>query len=408
MRTSVLSAANSDISDRCNRFIVKIRSFPKLEFTYITTTANSAADCLSRYPELAKFDNKPETAENKATKETNTVEARATQVNLDNSHQETKLRLEKIHLDNGHMCASRCISILKMHYPTSVVPKSLISDVFDNCSYCLKNRRLAPENMVGEMATPKAPNECLHWDHFTPGGFDATNNAKAVLSMRDSYSRFTILKPCAGYSHSEALQHLRDYCAIFGPPKTLRTDNFFISEVTRDFCSRHNIQLIPTAAYRPQNNGLIERVHKDVRKLLPLCMEKLGITNNNFCDALPMVSQIINNNICATTGVTPNSLHLAGDTDDLSRNKNLPKYDQIRTKIITAKDKQSRPLSGPFKETELEAGDAVWAFLKDNNNPVPAIILQDHGQMVNIRKCSDHEKRFKEIPIHKSRVSIRV
>ena len=176
------------------------------------------------------------------------------------------------------------------------------------------------------------------------------------------------------------------------------------------------INVLPTPVYRPATNGQVERVHRDLRQLIPLALEQYNFPSNRWSDILPIVANWVNTNVHSTTKFPPELVQLGRSTLDAFDPSNC-KYHfgnlnelwlRVKENITKAQEANRHDPPTGTVHTELKAGDKVWAFLKDAKDPVPAEVLVDKGATVTISKISGTNHRFDEIPIHKSRLSLRL
>ena len=393
---SHLNSASVETTARALRFIQRIHSTPNCTYSYIKTNLNPA-DCLTRDLKISSV-----------TESENAVADVGIQAGPGDTKEVTRRRLENLHSDYGHLGQNRLTQLAKLVFPFMSVPKDVAKSVGDNCPSCVKDRRIGSASAIGKMSIPSGPNEIIHIDHFDPAGRDAMHRRDAILSVRDSFSKFTCLYPCKGHSHSEILEHLRSHVMIFGPMVKLRLDNALNSTAMRNFAELYGFELIPVPAHSPKTNGQVERVHADIRKILPLTIDRLKLRGDNWVDALPRVTNIINSCPHSVTKMAPEEIQLNFSTSDALRSKKVEKFKEIKERLKTAQEKCARPQAGPFKETTLAAGQAIWAFGKDGALPVPAVVLHDHGKSVEIRKCDESLTRHREISLDKDHISIRL
>ena len=151
---------------------------------------------------------------------------------------------------------------------------------------------------------------------------------------------------------------------------------------------------------------MVERVHADLRRLLPLTTNHMDLSENNWVDALPRVCNLINSNLHAVTKLTPNQImlgHLNIDSDSTNQAK---RWTEVHERIEKAKTKTLKPLAGPFAECTLDTGTPVWLFL-NHKEPVPGVVILDKGDTLEVQKMDGTSGRFLQVDIHKSRVSLR-
>jgi len=234
---------------------------------------------------------------------------------------------------------------------------------------------------------------------------------KTVLSLKDSFSKFVCLHACKTYSHYEITNVLSNYIAIFGAPQNIRCDNALISKELESFCKRFNINLKPTAVYRPQSNGQIERIHREVHKILADLTQKLSKPRNRWCELIPLVANVINNSPHTVTKFCPSDLQLGRLTGDNVNSTNFSNrtaeiFKAVKQRLERARDNQTKEIKGPFKRCSLESGTKVWLFL-NKTGPIKGVVVSDLGDNTIIKKLDYVGTRFETITVHKSLVSLR-
>ena len=421
---SAINSSKTSLSPRALKFVMRIQNSPNCTFSLIGTKVNSASDALSRglvfnteaspveSPDTTA-DSDPEEVEvvlrsgNKSAQTSDKQNKNSTAQTMgEYLDEEMKKRLLTLHTNQGHLKAKRMNDIIKFHFPFLKASAEDLKSIVENCAHCMKLRRCGSASCIGRLPIPKTPNDTLHIDHFSPSGRDALCRKKAVLSLRDSFSKFVSLFACTGYGHSEILGHIRTWCTIFGAPKTLMMDNALESTAMKNFCEYYGINLIFVPAYRPEANGIVERVHRDIRQLLPRAIDQLGLRDTNWTNALPRVCAWVNSNTHSVTGRSPNEIHLGYNDLDFDLNS-ADRWTEIFNKLQTAQDKMQRENAGPFRDTKLLPGQEIWAFL-GKKDPIPAVIVEDFGKTVYIDKLDSSLTRFQKIPLHKSDISIRL
>ena len=92
----------------------------------------------------------------------------------------------------------------------------------------------------------------------------------AYLSIIDcGPSRFTIWRQLNGESAVEVCEHIKNICVEHGPPYTILVDNgsVFKSAQFQAVLLKWNIQVHYRAAYRPSGNGIVERIHRTIKRI---------------------------------------------------------------------------------------------------------------------------------------------
>lgn len=99
-----------------------------------------------------------------------------------------------------------------------------------------------------------SPFERVHADHFVFEG-------KTFLVLVDDYSNWIEVYPNKSSDTESVIRSLRQFCATFGIPKLLVTDNgtAFTSKLFKTFCKVNGIEHKTSPPYHLQSNGLAER-----------------------------------------------------------------------------------------------------------------------------------------------------
>ena len=95
-------------------------------------------------------------------------------------------------------------------------------------------------------------------------------NHQWLLHVIDHYSQFSWLFPLQSKTSEQVLQSITQLFWQIGFPKKLHTDNGkeFKNENMKDFCQRHQIELVHGAPRTPQTHGLVERNNRTAKENL--------------------------------------------------------------------------------------------------------------------------------------------
>ena len=87
--------------------------------------------------------------------------------------------------------------------------------------------------------------------------------------------------------------------SVFGPPETLHSDQGkeFETELVKELQSVFGYKKTPTAAFRPQGNSVLERVHSTAHNMLAMYN---NLSFDNWAELLPLV-QLAHNIAYSTT-----------------------------------------------------------------------------------------------------------
>ena len=155
----------------------------------------------------------------------------------------------------------------------------------------------------------------LHIDTVGPFPLDNTG-ALHIVVIIDNFTRYTTLHPAPNVSAEEAAIALFKHCCVYGVPDIIHTDqgsqycNSLISSLTACFKIKHELSI----AYSKQQNGIVERVNKEVgRHLQMLC--SVPEQSKTWASMIPLVQRIINSTNHVAIGFSPAQLVFGGSID---------------------------------------------------------------------------------------------
>ena len=129
-----------------------------------------------------------------------------------------------------------------------------------------------------------------------------------ILSVIDHLTRFLVLIPIKSKEASVVVRHLIDRVfSVFGPPETLHSDQGkeFENQLVKELQSVFGYKKTRTAAYRPQGNSVLERVHSTVHNMLAMYS---NLACDNWAELLPFVQLAHNTAYSKTLEETPHYL----------------------------------------------------------------------------------------------------
>ena len=188
--------------------------------------------------------------------------------------------LRKVHPDKSMACAAY------------VITDDDIKEVHDICHFGVQrtSEMLAEKfgNNVSKPHVKRIIEQCERCSRIDPSqkhrparGFIQTSNVwdrlamdithvdgKPYLSVIDTSSRYTVWRRLYNESAREVCRNVNQVFSEFGPPATVLSDNGTVFH-SRDFVSmmrRWSVEQLFSGAYRPQGNGMIERVHRSIKR----------------------------------------------------------------------------------------------------------------------------------------------
>ena len=110
------------------------------------------------------------------------------------------------------------------------------------------------------------------WWYLPPELNSENNNYKYILDIVDHFSKYTnsfLLNTKNAY---EIYPLIKNFMNTYGYPKYLITDNGteFKNKLIKSLCDSNNVKFIHGLPYRPHSQGVVEHVHRIIKKGL-LC-----------------------------------------------------------------------------------------------------------------------------------------
>ena len=275
----------------------------------------------------------------------------------------TRLEVARIH-ERHHFGVDRTCELARQCLGQHIT-RRLVKAVVSECRQCAMIDPAVNFNwQKGTLATS------VVWQRLA---LDITHvGGRPFLSCIDCCSRFTIWRLLKDESAKEVSTHLARIFAEMGPPEEVFTDNGTVFRATelRNLCDVWAIKADYSCAYRAQGNGLIERIHRTIKRMVARSgrsIEEMAFWYNatrSERSASPF--EMMFGAKPRMPGVTdrrqevertwPATLQAANDTrSDVERNPFVV-GDQVFLKTDSRCDK---PWSGPHRVTEIRSSVSV-------------------------------------------------
>lgn len=139
-----------------------------------------------------------------------------------------------------------------------------IEDLVKQCAGCQQNRSERPAVFLHPWEHTKNPWERVHLDFAGP------MRGRYYLVLVDSHSKWPEVVPMRDITTSATIRELSSIFARFGIPVQLVSDNGpqLTSQEFENFLQKLGVKHIRVAPYRPQSNGLAERMVQTVKNSL--------------------------------------------------------------------------------------------------------------------------------------------
>ena len=205
----------------------------------------------------------------------------------------------------GHFGMGKTKARLRMTYWWPAMDRE-VEELIKKC-YCCERLPIR-DSPVGEVEWPTTPWTHLAIDIAGPK-HDANGLSFYVIALIDLHSKFVQFKLTKTITSSDVISFLQKSFSQFGYCLKLTTDNGvqFVSSQFVDFLRSHGIIHIRAAVFNPQANGAIERVNRNLKKVLTNCQkEKLAL--HKISESLETYVFNYNNTPHGTTSCTPSQL----------------------------------------------------------------------------------------------------
>ncbi|GFW17850.1 transposon Tf2-6 polyprotein [Trichonephila clavipes] len=132
------------------------------------------------------------------------------------------------------------------------------------------------QSSLSTFALPDVRFAHIHIDYIGP--YPPSKGHKYCLTIIDKYTRWHEIIPTEDMlAETTARALLNGWISRFGTPVTIATDQGtnFESSLMRELTNMMGSHRIHSASYHPQSNGMIERFHRHLKKVLLLPMRTL-------------------------------------------------------------------------------------------------------------------------------------
>ena len=297
---------------------------------------------------------------------------------------------------SGHPGKEKAYRQAQLKYYWLDMRKQIYNHI-DNCHVCaqMKGHTRTPAPMLS-YPIPQKPWERVHIDTLELPMSE--NGYKYLLVIIDYFSRYAIIKSmkCKN-AESIAKILLEEVICPFTTPTTLISDNGseFNNSILVELCKLFNIKKVNIHVYKPESNGVVERLN---RKIIT-CLRNLINPHSISWDLwIPLVTCSLNTQINSATGETPHYIIFGVDKVlpySLLESKSSPIYnydDYILTRI------------NKFKEIYQRVRDHMKQYSEDirmqqhkrartiNIKPGDLVMIKLHTPIGNSNKLSPQFK----------------
>jgi hypothetical protein len=260
-----------------------------------------------------------------------------------------------------------------------------IKEYVKGCEICAKRKAVgANKAPLNPIPPPKDVWQTMAMDIMGPLVESGRERNQYILVMGEYLTRYVITAPMPDQTaETVARTFVNNVVLIHGVPETVLTDQGtnFQSELMNIMYKQYGITRLKTTAYRPQCDGMVERVNRTLADIIASYVSKEPTTWSDF---LPSATFAYNTAVHSSTGYTPFYLMYgreATEPQDMIkpvRNRNMTDVNMIfsqmwydalditKEKLEEAKEKQKAYYDRNTKRIEFKIGDKI--LLKEMAN----------------------------------------
>lgn len=245
-----------------------------------------------------------------------------------------------------------------------------------NCEPCFRITREFHELPMARTTMPDEMWQRLAIDH---GGPYIAWGGRHVLVVEDYCTRYVVTTVVQSTDTATTVKALGDIFETFGYPKSIRSDNGpAFGNAFGGWCKERGIVPEKSAAYDPQQNGMVEFFMKKIDKAL----RAAGVEKSSYDEMLRLAVRAHNATRHGVTKAVPEELFFAR-----SVKRNLPVLPAYQHEPVTLlEEARDCDASGKWAQKNIE----------DEKRRASASVVQAGDVVV----CADKRRRLKTDPIY--------
>ena len=217
--------------------------------------------------------------------------------------------LNGCHRDAGHQGRDRTLSLLQERFWWPGMAKQM-RQVIKTCRHCLQYEGSNPKAPLCPIVAT-TPLDLLHVDFTsieTTMELDRSPRVANVLVFQDHFTKYVLAYVTPNQTAKTIAKFLYGgFISIFGALARLLSDRgtSFTSSIIWELCEILGVQRLRTMPYHPQSNGLVERLHQTIMRMIG----KLGEDKKaDWPSHLAEIAHAYNATRSAVTGYSPHYL----------------------------------------------------------------------------------------------------
>ena len=334
----------------------------------------------------------------------------------------------------GHLGVKKTAARIQRRFKWHKMGKD-IKEYVSGCDICSKRKAVGTSKApLNPIPPPESVWQTMAMDIMGPLSESGKERNQYILVMGEYLTRYIITAPMPDQTaETVARTFVNNVILIHGVPEKVLTDQGtnFQSNIMNVLYKQYGITRLKTTAYRPQCDGMVERVNRTLADILASYVSK---EPSKWSDFLPSANFAYNTAVHSSTGYSPFYLMYgreAMEPQDMIepvRNRDMTDpnmifsqmwYDAIeitRERLEESKEKQKAYYDRNTKKVEFEMDEKVmlkemanvpgkfnnrWDgpfVIKEKKGNVNYKILSEDGKKMMIVH-SDRLKSFKRTPI---------
>jgi len=212
--------------------------------------------------------------------------------------------IQKAHESSGHQSVRVTLTRLlrNLYFPGM---RREVLDRVRTCLACQKKQGALPDQRHTLGTGPTGyPFQKVHVDFVDMVTPSKRSGATQILTVIDSFTKFILCIPMTSTTADATIRALENRLfSVFGIPEWIHSDcgRQFTSRLYQTAMTVYGIKHSDTTPYNAKSNGQVERIHREIKKMLRASLT----TADSWEDKLPDVQAALNTNTPETTLVSP-------------------------------------------------------------------------------------------------------
>lgn len=215
-----------------------------------------------------------------------------------------KYMVVKYHDFKGHYAPDKVLQSMRKLYWFHGM-KVYIRQHDRACVQCMltKDKTGKKQGLCNAIEPGRRPFQKVFVDHLGP--LPKSKGNEHIIALVDGLSKFTLLKAVPDTTTENVIKFLKEIFERYGAVDCMVSDRgtAFTSKLLDKFLQERHVRHILISTQHPQSNGQVERVNKEIARLLRSITTKEN--GSDWSTKLSEVQRLINTTVSKSTGRTP-------------------------------------------------------------------------------------------------------